>query len=43
VQAIRSGDAQIVIAGGQESMSNAPYLMDGAPGYALAIAICRTA
>ena len=30
VQAIRCGDAEIVIAGGQESMSNAPYLMNGA-------------
>lgn len=30
VQAIRCGDAQIVIAGGQESMSNAPYYLDGA-------------
>ena len=30
VQAIRCGDAGIVIAGGQESMSNAPYLMHGA-------------
>ncbi|MDM7344885.1 acetyl-CoA C-acetyltransferase [Klebsiella pneumoniae] len=30
VQAIRCGDAWIVIAGGQESMSNAPYLMHGA-------------
>lgn len=29
-QAIRSGDADVVIAGGQESMSNAPYLLDGA-------------
>jgi acetyl-CoA C-acetyltransferase len=29
-QAIRSGDAEIVIAGGQESMSNAPYLVSGA-------------
>ncbi|MHA7845198.1 acetyl-CoA C-acetyltransferase [Serratia sp. D1N4] len=29
-QAIRCGDAQIVIAGGQESMSQAPYLMSGA-------------
>lgn len=29
-QAIRSGDAGAVIAGGQESMSNAPYLLDGA-------------
>lgn len=44
VQAIRSGDAQVVIAGGQESMSNAPYLIDGAvPGYASAIAACGTA
>ncbi|HBQ2429455.1 TPA: acetyl-CoA C-acetyltransferase [Klebsiella aerogenes] len=30
VQAIRSGEAEIVIAGGQESMSNAPYLLQGA-------------
>ncbi len=30
VQAIRCGDAGIVIAGGQESMSNAPYLMHSA-------------
>lgn len=30
VQAIRCGDADIVIAGGQESMSNAPYFLDGA-------------
>ncbi|WEF30061.1 acetyl-CoA C-acetyltransferase [Klebsiella aerogenes] len=30
VQAIRSGDSEIVIAGGQESMSNAPYLVNGA-------------
>ncbi|GKO94755.1 hypothetical protein NUBL22002_08040 [Klebsiella variicola] len=30
MQAIRCGDAEIVIAGGQESMSNAPYLMHGA-------------
>jgi acetyl-CoA C-acetyltransferase len=29
-QAIRSGDAGVIIAGGQESMSNAPYLLDGA-------------
>ncbi len=29
-RAIRSGDARIVIAGGQESMSNAPYLLNGA-------------
>ncbi|EME5084401.1 acetyl-CoA C-acetyltransferase [Klebsiella aerogenes] len=30
VQAIRSGEAEIVFAGGQESMSNAPYLVQGA-------------
>lgn len=29
-QAIHCGDAEVVIAGGQESMSNAPYLLDGA-------------
>lgn len=29
-QTIRCGDAEVVIAGGQESMSNAPYLLDGA-------------
>ncbi|ENW5212396.1 acetyl-CoA C-acetyltransferase [Enterobacter cloacae] len=29
-QDIRCGDAEVVIAGGQESMSNAPYLLDGA-------------
>ncbi|HFZ8993444.1 TPA: acetyl-CoA C-acetyltransferase [Citrobacter freundii] len=29
-QAIRCGDAEIIIAGGQESMSNAPYFLDGA-------------
>lgn len=29
-QAIRCGNADVVIAGGQESMSNAPYLLDGA-------------
>jgi acetyl-CoA acetyltransferase len=34
VQAIRSGDAHIVIAGGQESMSNAPYLWTARAGYA---------
>lgn len=35
-QAILLGDAEIVIAGGQESMSNAPYLMPGARfGYRL--------
>lgn len=26
-QAIRSGDAELIVAGGQESMSNAPYLL----------------
>ncbi len=31
-QAIKCGDAQIVIAGGMESMSNAPYLLFGARG-----------
>jgi len=30
VQAIRCGDAEAVIAGGQESMSQSPYLMNGA-------------
>ena len=29
-QAIRAGDARAIIAGGQESMSRAPYLMQGA-------------
>lgn len=29
-QAIRAGDAHIVVAGGMESMSNAPYLLNGA-------------
>ncbi len=29
-QAIRSGDAQIIVAGGMESMSRAPYLLDKA-------------
>ncbi len=29
-QAIRCGDAEVVVAGGMESMSNAPYLVDGA-------------
>ena len=29
-QAIREGDAEIVVAGGMESMSNAPYLLPGA-------------
>jgi len=31
-QAIRSGDAEVVVAGGMESMSNAPYLLDKARG-----------
>jgi acetyl-CoA C-acetyltransferase len=30
VQAIKAGDAQVVVAGGTESMSRAPYLMPGA-------------
>jgi acetyl-CoA C-acetyltransferase len=35
-QAIRSGDAQIVVCGGMESMSNAPYALDKArQGYRL--------
>jgi acetyl-CoA C-acetyltransferase len=29
-QAIAAGDADVVVAGGMESMSNAPYLLDGA-------------
>ena len=29
-QAIRAGDADIIVAGGMESMTNAPYLMPGA-------------
>ena len=29
-QAIRTGDAEVVVAGGMESMSNAPYLLPGA-------------
>src|SRR5271155_3552857 len=29
-QAIMAGDAEIVVAGGMESMSNAPYLLPGA-------------
>jgi acetyl-CoA C-acetyltransferase len=31
-QAIRAGDADVVVAGGMESMSNAPYLLPGARG-----------
>lgn len=31
-QAIRAGDASLVVAGGLESMSNAPYLLDKARG-----------
>jgi acetyl-CoA C-acetyltransferase len=35
-QSILSGDAEVIIAGGQESMSNAPYLLDKARnGYRL--------
>ncbi len=35
-QAILTGDADVIIAGGQESMSNAPYLLDnGRNGYKL--------
>ena len=29
-QAIMTGDAEVVVAGGMESMSNAPYLPKGA-------------
>src|SRR5207237_617567 len=31
-QAIRAGDAQVIVAGGMESMSRAPYLLFGARG-----------
>lgn len=31
-QAIRAGDAQVIVAGGMESMTNAPYLMPAARG-----------
>jgi acetyl-CoA C-acetyltransferase len=31
-QAIRAGDAEVVVAGGMESMSRAPYLLEGARG-----------
>jgi acetyl-CoA C-acetyltransferase len=31
-QAIRAGDADVIVAGGQESMTNAPYLMPQARG-----------
>jgi acetyl-CoA C-acetyltransferase len=31
-QAIRAGDAQLLVAGGMESMSNAPFLVDGRAG-----------
>ncbi len=31
-QAVRAGDTEIVVAGGMESMSNAPYLLFGARG-----------
>src|SRR5688572_18583837 len=29
-QAIRAGDADVIVAGGQESMTNSPYLLPGA-------------
>ena len=29
-QAIRAGDAELIVAGGMESMSRAPYLLFGA-------------
>ena len=36
VQAIQTGNAEVIIAGGQESMSNAPYILDKARnGYRL--------
>ncbi len=39
-QAIRTGDAEIVVAGGMESMSNAPYLLEKArSGYRLGHAV----
>jgi acetyl-CoA C-acetyltransferase len=31
-QAIRAGDAQLIVAGGMESMSNTPFLVDGRAG-----------
>lgn len=31
-QAIRAGDAQVIVAGGQESMSNAPFYVNGMRG-----------
>ena len=31
-QAIRAGDADLIVAGGMESMSKAPYLVDGRGG-----------
>ena len=30
-QMIQAGDAEVVVAGGMESMTNAPYLLPGAP------------
>jgi hypothetical protein len=43
-QAIRCGDADVVIAGGQESMSNAPICWTAhVQGCVLAIRACRTA
>ncbi|HWP34637.1 MAG TPA: thiolase family protein [Thermodesulfobacteriota bacterium] len=39
-QAIRSGESEVVVAGGMESMSNAPYLLDRArAGYRLGDAL----
>lgn len=43
-QAIRCGDADVAIAGGQESMSNAPICWTArVQGCVLAIRACRTA
>jgi acetyl-CoA C-acetyltransferase len=33
--AIRAGDLEVAVAGGMESMSNAPYLLPGACGWAM--------
>src|SRR5690606_34071677 len=32
VRAVKAGDAEVVVAGGMESMTNAPYLLPGARG-----------
>lgn len=43
-QAIRSGDAQVVVAGGMESMSRAPYMLDRArAGYRMGHGTVRDA